>query len=220
MAASALRLELLRWVNLHFLLNEYTDLSTFSLLLKWTVCFALENKYRLISSTEKDKFVGSMFKSRTRNHNHIGILKKEPFHVFFFFNFWHEPGENPSIPLERATEERLKINKIAKFESDLLKTSNEGIAPQSHEILQTFVRRCKGGGGRGGGGGAQTCPHHKTSVDFRKFAELYRRSLKTYYFQICHSLPISKALVLAKSTDFPWLIHQWEALKKPCKGLL
>ena len=33
---------------------------------------------------------------------------------------------------------RLKKNKIAKFESDLLKT-NEDIAPQSHEILQMFV---------------------------------------------------------------------------------
>ena len=35
-------------------------------------------------------------------------------------------------------KERLKKNKIAKFESDLLKT-NEDIAPQSHEILQMFV---------------------------------------------------------------------------------
>ena len=35
-------------------------------------------------------------------------------------------------------KKRLKISKIAKFESDLLKT-NEGIAPQSREILQTFV---------------------------------------------------------------------------------
>ena len=32
----------------------------------------------------------------------------------------------------------LKISKIAKFETDLLKT-NEGIAPQSPEVLQTFV---------------------------------------------------------------------------------
>ena len=35
-------------------------------------------------------------------------------------------------------KERLKISKIAKFESDLFKT-NEDIAPQSREILQTFV---------------------------------------------------------------------------------
>ena len=33
----------------------------------------------------------------------------------------------------------LKISKIAKFETDLLKT-NEGIAPQSPEVLQTFVQ--------------------------------------------------------------------------------
>ena len=35
-------------------------------------------------------------------------------------------------------KERRKINKIAKFESDLLKT-NDDAAPQSREILQTFV---------------------------------------------------------------------------------
>ena len=35
-------------------------------------------------------------------------------------------------------KERLKISKIAKFESDLVKTGDD-IAPQSGEILQTFV---------------------------------------------------------------------------------
>ena len=35
-------------------------------------------------------------------------------------------------------KERLAISKTAKFESDLLKTS-EDTAPQSREILQTFV---------------------------------------------------------------------------------
>ena len=35
-------------------------------------------------------------------------------------------------------KERFKISTIAKFESDLLK-ADENIAPQSHEILQTFV---------------------------------------------------------------------------------
>ena len=35
-------------------------------------------------------------------------------------------------------KERLKISIIAKFESDLLKT-NEATAPQSREILQTFI---------------------------------------------------------------------------------
>ena len=34
-------------------------------------------------------------------------------------------------------KERLTINKIAKFESDLLKI-NEDTAPQSREILQTY----------------------------------------------------------------------------------
>ena len=53
---------------------------------------------------------------------------------------------------------RLKISKISKFESDLLK-SYKDTAPQSREILQTFVWR----------GGAQTFPHPtiQTSENFR-----------------------------------------------------
>ena len=35
-------------------------------------------------------------------------------------------------------KKKSKISKIAKFQSDLLKT-NENIAPQSRDILQTFV---------------------------------------------------------------------------------
>ena len=45
-------------------------------------------------------------------------------------------------------KEYLKIRKTAKFESDLLKT-NEHVAPQSREILETLYW---------GGGGGQTCP--------------------------------------------------------------
>ena len=54
---------------------------------------------------------------------------------------------------------RLKISKISKFESDLLK-SYKDTAPQSREILQTFVW---------GGGGAQTFRHPtiQTSPNFR-----------------------------------------------------
>ena len=43
-------------------------------------------------------------------------------------------------------KERLKISRTAKFQSDLLKT-NEDIAPQGRQILQTFAWW-----------GAQTCP--------------------------------------------------------------
>lgn len=39
---------------------------------------------------------------------------------------------------QRGWIERLKISKVDKFESDLLKT-NENIATQSRDILQTFV---------------------------------------------------------------------------------
>ena len=35
-------------------------------------------------------------------------------------------------------KEHLKINKVAKFESDMLKT-NKDMHPQSRKILQTFV---------------------------------------------------------------------------------
>ena len=38
-------------------------------------------------------------------------------------------------------KERLKIDKIAKFGSKLLNT-NEDIAPESREILKTFVQAC------------------------------------------------------------------------------
>ena len=54
-------------------------------------------------------------------------------------------------------KERLKINKIAKFESDLLKNSGE-IAPLIHEISQTFVW--------GGGGGSELAPQHTINRKF------------------------------------------------------
>ena len=58
---------------------------------------------------------------------------------------------------------RLKISKISKFESDLLR-SYKDTAPQSREILQTFVW-----GGGGGRWGAQTFRHPtiQTSANFR-----------------------------------------------------
>ena len=72
-------------------------------------------------------------------------------------------------------KECLKIDKIAKFESDLLKNSEE-IAPYFHEISQTFVW---------GGGGAQNLPPNiQTMENFRNFAELFLGSLKMYHFQI------------------------------------
>ena len=47
------------------------------------------------------------------------------------------------------------------------------IAPQSHEILQTFVW-------------GRTCPPTtQISVNFLNFDELYLCSLKMYHFQIC-----------------------------------
>ena len=66
-------------------------------------------------------------------------------------------------------KEYFKISKIAKFESDLLKT-NEDVAPQSREILETFVR---GGGGGGGVAGANVSLQIQKSVNFRNSVELY-----------------------------------------------
>ena len=62
-------------------------------------------------------------------------------------------------------KERFKIRKIAEFERDLLKI----IAPKSREVY----RRLYSG------------EHNiQTSVNFRNFAELYLRLLKTYHFKI------------------------------------
>ena len=52
------------------------------------------------------------------------------------------------------SKERLKISKIVKFGSDLLKT-NDYTAPQSREILQSFVWWV-----------AQTCPQHTNVLKF------------------------------------------------------
>ena len=54
-------------------------------------------------------------------------------------------------------KEYLKISKTAKFEVICWKKTNEDVAPQNREILETFVR---GGGGRG----AQTCPSKNKSL--------------------------------------------------------
>ena len=92
-------------------------------------------------------------------------------------------------------KERLKITKIAKFESDLLKT-NQDIAPQGREILQTFV--CWGGGG-----GTSLCPPpYKrlkiiTTLHSYIFARLRRITFKP------GSFTNFKALFPVVTTDVP-----------------
>ena len=49
--------------------------------------------------------------------------------------------------LQHYWKERLKISRTVKFQSDLLKT-NEDIAPQSRQVLQTFAWWGGGGGGQ------------------------------------------------------------------------
>ena len=58
-----------------------------------------------------------------------------PFHSVFQLLKWTSSGKSIHTT---AGKERLKFSKSARFESDLLKT-NEYTAPQSREILQTFV---------------------------------------------------------------------------------
>ena len=80
-------------------------------------------------------------------------------------NFDMDKSEkNPWISLKRAP----LTSKTAKFECDLLKT-NEDIASQRREILQTLVY-----GGRGGGGyGQKNYPLTiQKSVHFHNFAKL------------------------------------------------
>lgn len=72
-----------------------------------------------------------------------------------------------SDPLER------KINKIAKFEIDLLKT-NEDIASQSCEILQTW-------------GDNKLVPHHtnvRTSANFATFRNYIFARLRLISFKL------------------------------------
>ena len=72
-----------------------------------------------------------------------------PFHAFFFQLFLRT-SQRKSVEFagKRA------FSKIVKFESDLL-TTNKDVAPQSHEILQTFVWR-----------GVHTCPNHTNVFKF------------------------------------------------------
>ena len=57
-----------------------------------------------------------------------------PFHGFFQLLTWTSCGKTVNTTENSA----LKISKTPKFESDLLKTDKD-VAPQSREILQTFV---------------------------------------------------------------------------------
>ena len=69
---------------------------------------------------------------------------------------------------QHGWKERLKISKVAKFESDLLKTY-EDTAPQRRVILRDV---CMVGG--------KFMPPPQTSVKFRDFVDQYLRSLWTY----------------------------------------
>ena len=84
----------------------------------------------------------------------------------------------------------MKISKIAKFVSDLLKTNEDIAQPQSREILETFVWS-----------GAQMCPLPtiQTSVKFSDFAELTILLILRRSFQCCRQI-------------FPNLLNSWKGL--------
>ena len=86
-------------------------------------------------------------------------------------------------------KERLKISKVAKFESDLFKTY-EDTAPQRREILQTFCMV-----------GARSRPHHKKVCKISRLYEaisslvlhvsplnLVRYPIFRFFFQQCRWL--------------------------------
>ena len=62
------------------------------------------------------------------------FLHNRPFHSVFQLLKWTSSGKS----IHTTEKSALNFFKSAKFESDLLKT-NEYTAPQSREILQTYV---------------------------------------------------------------------------------
>ena len=111
-----------------------------------------------------------------------------------FHKFWH--GKVRENQLTDHWKARLKISKIAEFESDSLKT-HEDIAAQSHEILQTCVCVCVcvcvclGGGG--------TCPPPNKRLQI--FATLRSWIFGRITFKL-GSFTNFKALFPVVSTDF------------------
>ena len=90
------------------------------------------------SNTEKQTLSLVGYKHATSCSRFLVWFNREvcnrPFHGFFQLLRWTRYGKTVNTTENSA----LKISKIAEFESVLLKT-NEGIAPQSRDILQTFV---------------------------------------------------------------------------------
>ena len=104
------------------------------------------------------------------------------FTIFFFSTFDMDKFEKIC---GHHRKERLKISKISKFESDLLKAYKD-TAPQSRKILLTFVWW-----------GAQTCPPpHHTKVCL--FPQLTRVAISSLAREVSlKNLP--KVLILRRS---------------------
>ena len=95
-----------------------------------------------------------------------------------FFSPNREPVKLGKIRRDHWNES-LKINKITKFKSNLLKT-NKVITLQGNDILQTLF--CMVGGTNLPP--PSPAPTIQTFVNFHNIAELYLCSLKMYHFQI------------------------------------
>ena len=68
--------------------------------------------------------------------------------------------------VDAAEQSALTLVNLPRFKSDLLK-SNEEIAPQSREILQTFVWWGVGGGGGEGGAHQLARNHNLTETEIK-----------------------------------------------------
>ena len=89
-------------------------------------------------------------------------------------------------------KERLKITKLAKFESDMSETS-EDIAPQNANVY----RRLYGGGGEGWGWGHKLAPTIQTSIK---------------YFQLCRAISLFGFILSLSNLTIPPILRrsfQW-----------
>ena len=114
------------------------------------------------------------------------------FFLFFFFFSTFDEGKLGEIR-RHQWKERLKISKIAKFESELLKT-NKDIASQSREILQTFVWW-----------GEQTCLPSPPPPSYKRLQTLLNyifARVRRFTFRFSNFTNF-KALIPVQSRDFP-----------------
>ena len=151
---------------------------------------------------------------RTKNHNGLILpltrLTKanvpgnsnRPLHVFFFFPTFSRISQRKSVD----SAGKSAFSKIVKFESDLL-TTNKDIAPQSHQILEMFVRW---------EGGTNLPPHHTNVCKFLPLC----RTISSFAWDVSLTNWAS-FLIIRRSFQCPRIFSltgPWK-VEKPWKGL-